>query len=365
MKPQTRIRSPWVSLFQIGAILVGNAIPATGQAPPESTFTNPVLPSGADPWAFFKDGFYYYMNTTGRSLVLRKARSIADLSTAESKVVWRPPASGPYSRDIWAPEIHFLESKWYIYFAADAGSNPSHRMWVLENSSPDPLQGEWLMKGKLADATDRWAIDASVFEHKGRLYTIWSGWEYETNGVQHIYLAALKNPWTIEGPRVRISTPTFDWEKVGDLTPDAEKGDPAHVDVNEGPQMLKRGDMLFLIYSASGCWTESYCLGMLTASADSNLLDPASWKKSPKPVFTARPEAKAYAPGHCSFFKSPDGKEDWIIFHANPEPGQGCGRFRQPRAQAISWKADGSPDFGQPLPLGVPILRPSGELQQP
>jgi len=336
---------------------------ALSQSSTRDTFTNPVLDSGPDPWVFFKDGYYYYMNSTGRNLTVRKARSVPDLRNAERKVVWRPPASGPYSRDIWAPEIHFIEGKWYIYFAADEGSNPTHRMWVLENTSPDPLQGEWVMKGKLADATDRWAIDASVFELRGRLYTIWSGWEYETNGVQSIYIATMKNPWTIEGPRVRISSPLHPWERIGELTPNAATGDPAHVDVNEGPQILKRGDKLFLIYSASGCWTDSYCLGMLTADASSSLRDPASWKKSPQPVLSSRPEAKVFAPGHCSFFKSPDGKEDWILFHANPEPGQGCGRFRSPRTQRISWRADGTPDFGQPIPLGTPLRRPSGEAR--
>jgi len=367
MKPQTNLRLTGLSLLKLvlagGVLLPGLTNSLPGQTPTTDTFTNPVLPSGADPWVVRKDGFYYYMNSTSRNLTIWKTRSIPDLKHAEKKVVWRPPASGPYSKEIWAPEIHFLEGKWYIYFAADSGRNPTHRTWVLENASPDPLQGEWVMKGKLTDVTDRWAIDASVFENRGRLYTIWSGWEYETNGVQSIYIAAMKNPWTIDGPRVRISTPTFAWETVGDLKPNAAAGDPEHVDVNEGPEMLKRGDKLFLIYSASGCWTENYCLGMLTASADSNLLDPASWKKSPEPVLAARPEAKAYAPGHCGFFKSPDGKEDWIIFHANSEPGQGCGRFRSPRAQRITWKTDGTPDFGQPIPLATPIRRPSGEVR--
>jgi GH43 family beta-xylosidase len=365
MKPTKRIRPPGACLLKLClagcAILLSLGLNSSGQPATGNTFTNPVLPSGADPWVFYRDGFYYYMNSTGRNLTVWKTRNIPDLKNAEKKVVWRPPASGPYSKEIWAPEIHFLEGKWYIYFAADAGSNPTHRIWVLENASPDPLQGEWVMKGKLADATDRWAIDASVFENKGRLYTLWSGWEYETNGVQGIYIAAMKNPWTIDGPRVRISTPTYAWETVGDLKPNPATGDPAHVDVNEGPQMLKHGDKLFLIYSASGCWTENYCLGMLTAAADGNLLDPASWKKSPAPLLVARPEAQAYAPGHCSFFKSPDGREDWIIFHANSESGQGCGRFRSPRAQPFSWKPDGTPDFGQPIPLATPIRRPSGE----
>ena len=113
---------------------------------------NPLLPSGADPWVTQRGEFYYYMNTTGNSLTIWKTRSMSDLAQAEKKVVWRPPANGPYSRDIWAPELHFLRGKWYIYFAADAGTNASHRLWVLKNDSGDPLSGEWHMKGKVTDA---------------------------------------------------------------------------------------------------------------------------------------------------------------------------------------------------------------------
>ncbi|MEJ7713250.1 MAG: glycoside hydrolase family 43 protein [Pyrinomonadaceae bacterium] len=173
------------------------------------------------------------------------------------------------------------------------------------------------MKGKLADASDKWAIDGSVFEHQGKLYAIWSGWEGDVNGVQSIYIARMKNPWTIGSRRVRISTPEYPWEKVGDLDNSKQPLEPPHVDVNEGPQILKRGDKLFLVYSASGCWTEHYSLGMLSASAKSNLLNPNSWRKQTRPVFQSSPEASAYGAGHNSFFKSPDGTEDWILYHAN------------------------------------------------
>ncbi|MBV9677036.1 MAG: family 43 glycosylhydrolase, partial [Acidobacteriaceae bacterium] len=188
---------------------------------------------------------------------------------------------------------------------------------------------------------------------------IWSGWEGDENGTQSIFIARLENPWTVGDPRVRISTPQYPWEKVGDTPGD---GMP-HVDVNEGPEVLKHGDKLFLIYSASGCWTDYYALGEATASADSNLLDPNSWKKVPHPVFSESPEAHAYGTGHNGFFKSPDGTQDWIIYHANSEPHQGCGRFRSPRAQPFTWKADGTPDFGKPIPVDQPIPRPSGEGQ--
>jgi GH43 family beta-xylosidase len=323
------------------------------------TFTNPLLPSGADPWSIYKDGFYYYMQTTNENLTIWKTRDLTDLKNAETKIVWTPPGGRPYSKQIWAPELHFLRGKWYIYFAADDGRNANHRLWVLENGAADPLQGVWVMKGKLSDPSDKWAIDGSVFEHRGKLYLIWSGWEGDENGEQNIYIARLRNPWTVAGRRVRISSPQYPWERVGDLDTSNNSSDPPHVDVNEGPQILMRGEKIFLIYSASGCWKDNYSLGMLRASANSNLLQRRSWLKSKQPVFRQSPEARAYGTGHNAFFKSPDGKEDWILYHANAEPAQGCGRGRSPRAQRFTWKADGTPDFGRPVPVGMPIQRPT------
>ncbi|MGI4805098.1 MAG: glycoside hydrolase family 43 protein, partial [Janthinobacterium lividum] len=248
----------------------------------QQTFTNPLLPSGADPYSFYKDGYYYYTNTLQDSLVLWKTKNLADLKNAERKTIWVPPAGTAYSKEIWAPEFHFIKGKWYAYFAADDGDNNHHRTYVLENTAADPFQGEWVLKGKVAAPSDKWAIDSDVFMHKGKLYMIWAGWEGDANGRQNIYIDKMKNPWTIKKKRVMISTPTYSWEKNGDLN---NPGNPAHVDVNEGPQYLEHDGKIFIIYSASGCWTDFYALGMLTASAKSNLMKAASWKKSPEPVF--------------------------------------------------------------------------------
>lgn len=322
----------------------------------QQTFTNPLLPSGADPYSFYKNGYYYYTNTLGNKLVLWKTKNLADLKNAESKTIWVPPSNTAYSKEIWAPEFHFIKGKWYAYFAADDGSNDHHRTYVLENNADDPFQGEWVFKGKVAAPTDKWSIDSDVFEQNGKLYMIWSGWEGDVNGRQNIFIARMKNPWTITKKRVLLSKPTYAWERNGDLH---DAGNPAHVDVNEGPQFLKHGNKIFIIYSASGCWTDFYALGMLTASTKSNLLNPTSWKKSAEPVFKQSPENGVYAPGHNSFFKSPDGTEDWILYHANSEPGQGCGRERSPRAQKFTWNENGMPEFGMPVKAGVPLAIPS------
>lgn len=322
------------------------------------TFTNPLLSSGADPWVTYQNGYYYYTNSTGTKLVIWKTKSMANLAQADRKVIWTPPAGTNYSHELWAPELHFIKGKWYMYFAADDGKNDHHRLFVLENPAPDPTSGTWTFKGQVGDASNKWAIDASVFENKGKLYLIWSGWEGDTNGQQNIYIARLKDPVTVEGPRVLISQPQYDWETHGDLH---DAGNPAHVNVNEGPEMLKHGNKLFLIYSASGCWTDFYSLGLLTAADKSDLMNPNSWKKSVNPVFAQSAENSVYAPGHNSFFKSPDGREDWILYHANPGPGCGCGGQRSPRMQKFTWNTDGSPNFGTPVKTGVATAIPSSK----
>lgn len=337
------------TLFFVVFVLLGS------HSETEETFLNPLLPSGADPWSIYKEGYYYYTHTLGNRLEIWKTENLADLKNAEKKVVFTPPPNTGYSKQLWAPELHFIDSTWYMYFAADDGKNETHRIYAIYNKSQDPFAGEWKFSGKVSDASDKWAIDASVFELNNKLYMVWSGWEGDKDGSQDIYIASMRDPLTISSKRVCISRPELKWETYGPLHRD---GTDINVTVNEGPQILHHGNNVFLIYSASGCWTERYALGMLTAAATDNLLDPKSWKKSSEPVFTASPEDSVFAPGHNSFFKSPDGKEDWILYHANAKPGQGCGRDRSPRAQRFGWTKDGKPDFGKPISTKVAIEKP-------
>jgi GH43 family beta-xylosidase len=316
-------------------------------------FANPLLPAGPDPWVVRHNGMYYFTHSTGQNLKLYRSRTMSDIASAESKVVWTPPEAGMNSKEIWAPEIHRVNDKWYFYYAADDGDNNHHRMWVLENSSDDPFNGTWVDKGKLNLPGDKWAIDGTIFGHNGSLYFLWSGWEGDVNVRQDIYITRMIDPWTPDKVRVLLSKPELAWEVKG-----ASDELPT---INEGPQFLKHDNKVFIVYSASGCWTDDYSLGILEADAGADLMSAASWTKSQLPVFAMSASSKAFGPGHNSFFQSPDGKEDWIIYHANPEAGQGCNNFRSPRMQPFIWTAEGRPDFGEPVALGDSIAAPSGE----
>ena len=329
----------------------------------DSTFTNPLLTNGADPWAIFHEGNYYYIKSEAGKIILMRTPDITDLQLAKQQTVWTPPANTDHSKNVWAPEIHNIDDNWYIYVAADDGDNRHHRMFVLENPAPDPFTGSFEMKARIkTDEGDNWAIDGSVFEHRNARYFIWSGWQQpKAEGgeeTQRIYIARMSNPWTLDSDRVELSKPEWEWERNWDY-PDAGSPD-APVYVNEGPQVLKHGNKLHLIYSASGCWTPYYALGRLTTDQSSDLLDPASWVKAPEPVFQQSPENGVYGTGHNCFFKSPDGTEDWILYHANDNPTDGCSNKRSPRAQKITWTDDDRPIFGEPLPTSQPIKKPSG-----
>ena len=220
-------------------------------------------------------------------------------------------------------------------------------MFVLENGNADPFVGSFQWKGKITDATNLWAIDGTVLQHPtGQLYFIWSGWEDNLTGRQMLYIARMSNPWTITGARVEISRPTNTWET----------NQSPHV--NEGPEVSIRNGLISLVYSASGSWSDSYCLGLITASVTSNLTDPASWQKRPNPIF--RSSGLIYGPGHHSFTKSRDDLEDWIVYHSARY--KGAVWIRQIRVQRFTWNADSTPNLGSPVDPNVPIPVPSGDL---
>lgn len=64
------------------------------------------------------------------------------------KEVW-VPKDPSNSHNLWNPEIRNINGKWYIYFAADDGNTDNHQIYVIENDSPDPMQGEFCMKGAI------------------------------------------------------------------------------------------------------------------------------------------------------------------------------------------------------------------------
>lgn len=302
--------------------------------------SNPVAPSGSDPWVIREGSFYYYCYSHRGDLWINKRKRLQDVVQFTGKKVWSPPAGKPYSKELWAPELHKMGEKWYIYVAADDGENRNHRMYALESATADPM-GRYIFKGKVAAPSDKWAIDGTVLKWQSKLYFIWSGWAGNRNVRQDLYIAPMGDPLSISGKRVLISKPEYAWEKMGKPP------------INEGPQVLINSNDLFIIYSASGSWTDYYALGQLRLTGK-DPLDASAWSKTDASVFSS--SSTVFSPGHASFTKSPDGKEDWIVYHTAKH--QGAGWNRDVCMKRFTWDSKGNPLFGQPSPKGVLIDAP-------
>ena len=291
------------------------------------------------------DGWYYFTASVPQydRLELRRSRTIAGLATAATVDVWRKPDTGPFSELIWAPELHFIFGAWHIYFAA-APSRAikddlfQHRMYVISTTAENPLDGKWSEPVRVETGIDSFCLDATTFTHRGATYYLWAQKAPEIRGNSNLYLARMASATQLATPPVRLSSPEYEWEIRGFW-------------VNEGPSVVIRHGRVFISYSASAT-DENYCMGLLHARDDADLLDPRSWTKSPQPVFQSDFEHKIYGPGHNSFTVAEDGVSDLLVYHARTyteivgdplwDPN------RHTYVKPLKWSDQGMPIFGRP-----------------
>ncbi|WP_349323051.1 family 43 glycosylhydrolase [Asticcacaulis sp. MM231] len=329
----------------VGTGLITPEIAARAADTASVKIVNPLVRQRADAQIFrHDDGWYYMMASVPEydRLVIRRSRTLAGLRDAQEVLVWRRPESGKLAGYIWAPELHWFDGRWHIYFAAGDGDDKFHiRTYVLSNSAKNPLSGQWAFLGALETPWDSFNLDATSFVHKGVRYLCWAQHEPGIDTNSNIYLAPLAGPTTFAAKPVRLSIPTLPWEIIG-------------YKVNEGPALLARHGRLFLTYSASAT-DANYCLGMLTANEHADIMEPSSWAKSPAPVFRSSPEHNIWGPGHNGFAVDEKGR-DMLVYHARDYRDiKGDPLFdpnRHTRIQVIRYSADGVPDFGVPAAIG-------------
>ncbi len=277
-------------------------------------FNEPWICQRADPYVYrHTDGTYYFTASVPAydGICLRHAASLEELPDAQEVEVWHKHESGPMSIHIWAPELHFLEGKWYLYYAGgDKDDVWNIRPYVLECTEADPMAGSWHELGKMQRADEdefsfeAFSLDGTVFENHGNYYYVWAEKVGVGKQISNLYIAQMESPNKLKTVQVLLTTPDYDWERVGFW-------------VNEGPAVIKRNGKIYLTYSASETGI-CYCLGMLSTDENADMLDPLSWKKERFPVLKTDETKGIYGPGHNSFTKDACGN-DIMVYHARKE----------------------------------------------
>lgn len=340
----------------------------------ELTFANPIA-GIPDPWIVKHGDQYYTCKAQGNGINISRSNKLSVISA--TKNIWSCPydvgGNKPWNvTNVWAPELHRVDGKWYIYYAAgrphsETNSYQYQRSGVLRAKTDDPM-GEWEDMGMLytgdayqagivpTAANTNYAIDLGVFKLNGKQYAVWSGYPAGSSE-QKLYIAAMSNPYTISSSRMVISSATKYWEKYNST-------------INEGPAFLKneKHGKFFVVYSCNGSWTKQYRLGYVMLN--DTLADPtklANWTKSPTEVFYRCDDTSTTdgvnGVGHCSFTKSPDETEDWIVYHVKNRNDNTWSSGRSTFIQKFTWNEDGTPNFGEPAAWGAAVALPSGETR--
>ena len=123
------------------------------------------------------------------------------------------------ARHIWAPEIHLINNKWYVFFAAGNSDDKWHiRPYMLRCSGDDPYNDEWEELGKVQAYKDdtlsfnSFSLDMTYFEHHGKHYVIWA----EIIGDSSLFMAEIdpEAPNRLISMPILLTKPEFDWEKI-------------------------------------------------------------------------------------------------------------------------------------------------------
>lgn len=320
-----------------------------------SLFKNPLsYENFSDPFVTYdkNTGYYYFIASCQcDTLTIYRSKKAGNiLSDCEFKEVYicsdEYGAWGP----MWAPEMYKIGNKWYIYTSCREikTDNPwdTKRLLILKSKTEDPFDGF-----EFGSKPDRsiFAIDPSSAFINGKQYICYS--EVDENGVQILVIREMKNPLTFTDNKAIIARPTLPWEMV----PPYDKNNA----IVEGAFFVQKDNRLFIIYSANGCWSDDYCLGVLEYIGG-EICSPESWKKYSNPLFVKG--NGIYGPGHASFFKSPDESELWCAYHcllhSNPERKE---MIRNTCIQKITFDETGYPVMGQPVGIEDEINSPSGE----
>lgn len=307
-------------------------------------FSNPIY-GGQDPFVCKgKDGYYFVAEAEGsKELYVYHSKRLTE--RGERYVVYEAEKDGESSADLWAPEIWNFNGKWYIYYAGASAAGEdnwhTHRMFVLEADEPT---GPYKAPVKL-ELGEQMAIDASVLQlEKDKFVCFYMG-RNEEEKLNCLYMAFMDSPTHVCSKPVLLSRPELPWES----------------DINEGPFPIYRNGKVSLLYAANAAHLAEYCLGLLVCNDIENILEPTSWEKLQEPLLVQ--DGNVIGPGHGCIVSSPDGTEDWLLYHSKFDhdytlPG---GWNRVANLLRVTWKDDVIPCFEKIHQHGDEVLAPSGE----
>lgn len=284
----------------------------------------PMATGRADPCVRSWNGHFYFIATNdeddNHTLYMRCADSILGLPQASESLILDSKTYPQAAGLLWAPEFHVIGGELYLFFACTTGEffhEESHVMKLKHGGDPmnrddwgEPLLIRREDGSELAQAGSTITLDMTVIENVGpshsQYYAVWSQRQFQpVDQGAWLWIAELNpdDPTRLQGDPVLLSQPEYGWENN-------------HTFVDEGPFALIRDGMIYLTFSGAAV-DATYCVGVLSAQEDCDLLDVSNWSKTNYPILTLQSVPGEYGPGHNAFVTDNDGVV-WNSYHARP-----------------------------------------------
>lgn len=182
-------------------------------------YKNPIIPytvygHTADPYVLRRKDKYYHCYMKDDGVYISVADKLCDIGMGTETKIYDAPTHGKNS--LWfAPELHNINGKWYVYAAPQIDEEDTHCMCVLEYEGDTPV-GQYKNMGMVHGLENSWCIDGTVMEFEGKLYFIWTT-------CKEIYMAQMESPTSICGKIIALTHPEYEFETKTEVL------------VNEGP----------------------------------------------------------------------------------------------------------------------------------
>jgi beta-xylosidase len=303
------------SIFLLAAVL-----PAAAETV-SRTYTNPVYAGDMpDPTVLRWNGVYYAMGTTGngraddgRIFKLLRSTNLVDWQNLGGALI---PPSDNSAYQYWAPEATEMNGKFYVYYAMGGVEPEKFEIRVATSDTP---QGPYTDTGNvLTDCEhNRFTIDPFPFrDDDGQWYFFYSrNFTNTDNGFHagtaivvdrlidmtrlagdcHVVVRA-RYDWTLFLPHrsMPVYGKTFDWHTI------------------EGACVTKHDGRYYCIYSGANFQTDRYGLDYVVADSP---MGPYSGQGKTARLLHSIP-GKVRGPGHNDIAVAPDGKSEYIVYHA-------------------------------------------------
>lgn len=244
----------------------------------------------ADPYVLFHEGKYYAYGTRIDGFEVYISEDLKHWK--RSKNLALSPHDSWGTRWFWAPEVYYVTSKkkFYMFYSVD------EHICVASSSSPE---GPFIQEEKKPIIAEK-GIDTSLF--------------LDDDGTPYLFYVRFTDGNVIWMAEMNDDLQSIKSETLTKCISVSEPWEKKQATVAEGPSIIKKGNMYYLIYSANHFESQDYAVGYATASSPKG-----PWKKfSGNPILRRdHPSASGLVgTGHGAPFISADGGYKYI-YHAH------------------------------------------------